>query len=192
MIRQVSVCVAAVVALAGAASAQQLTAYMTVDNEFVAYVSTDDTINGTQFLTGNNWPSTHIGNYVFPGPGTYYLHVFARDLGRPEMFIGRFELDSPFATFVNNSQTLVTNSTDWLVSSTGFGSNYVAPLDIGANGIGPWGFFPQMTASARFIWHSATPVPNPVYFSTKIEVVPTPGTMALALMGAGLLARRRR
>ncbi len=186
------VCVAALCAAAGAASGQQLDAFINVDNAFTAFVSTDDTQNGTQFLSGNNWPQTFVGSFQLPGPGVYYLHVLAEDFGSPEMFIGRFELNSPLATFSNNTQTLLTNTTDWLVSDTGFGANYVAPRDIGPNGTGPWGNFALLDPAARFLWHPGTPRPTPVYFSTRIVVVPAPGALAMALFGGALLARRRR
>ncbi|MBX3410161.1 MAG: hypothetical protein KF859_09780 [Phycisphaeraceae bacterium] len=165
-----------------------LSAAMTVDNQFIASISTSPTTAGTTFLTGNNWPTTYTGGFTFTEAGTYYLHVRATDVGRPEMFIGRFTLDSTDGTFSNGSQLLVTNTTDWTVSRTNYGISPETPRFIGNNGIGPWGTFPQMTGAA-FIWSET--YASTVYFTTEIVVVPAPATLGLAGFG-GLMALRRR
>jgi hypothetical protein len=180
---------AIVVAVSAASGAPvTLNAAMTVDNTFVASISTSPTTAGTTFLTGNSWPSTFTGGFTFTEAGTYYLHVRATDLGRPEMFIGRFTLDSTDGTFVNGSQLLVSNTTDWTVSRTNYGDNPETPLFVGNNGAGPWGTFPQM-AGAAFIWSQT--YASTVYFTTEIVIVPAPSTILLAGMG-GLVALRRR
>ena len=43
-------------------------------------------------------------------------------------------LDSTDAEFVNGTQTLLTNTTDWNTSSVGWGTDYVVPADLGPNG----------------------------------------------------------
>jgi hypothetical protein len=171
--------------------APTLNATMTVDNQFVASVSTSPTAPGTTFLTGNSWPTTSVGSFVFPGTGTYYLHVLATDLGRPEMFIGLFTITDPQgSTFANGGTQLVTNTTHWTVSNTSFGVNAVAPLDLGANGTSPWGNFSAMTSSARFLW--APTYTSTVYFTTVINVVPTPTVTAGLAIGLLASTRRRR
>ena len=185
-----------VVALAAAAAAPvfaqvTLNASINVDNEFAAFISTSPTLAGTNFLSGNNWPTTYSGNYVFPTSGTYYLHVLATDTGRPEMFIGTFSLaNADGSTFANGTANLLTNATDWTVSNTGFGVAATAPLDLGVNGGGAWGNLGGQSPTARFLWapnYTAT-----VYFTTVINVVPVPSAAAtLGLAGAALFRRRR-
>jgi len=168
-----------------------LNAAANVDNQFVAYVSTSPTVAGTGFLSGDTWGVTYTGTYVFPSGGTYYLHVMATDTGRPEMFLGTFSLSNDGgSTFGNGATTLLSNSTDWVVSNTGFGVATIAPLDLGGNGAGPWGFFPGQSPQARYVW--APEYTSTVYFTAVINVVPGPGAGGvLGLAGLALVRRRR-
>jgi hypothetical protein len=182
------------VGVAAASHAQvTLSASMTVDNTFTAYISSSPTVQGTQFLTGNNWNVTYSGSTVINNPGTYYLQILATDLGRPEMFIGQFSLTnfSPgfSAAFQNASTILLTDVTNWRVSNTGFGVNETAVRDLGPNGTAPWGTRPSISPSARFLW--APQYTSTVYFSTTITVVPAPAALAPVVL-AGLAATRRR
>jgi hypothetical protein len=192
-----SVFVGALAVMAGAVASVQgqvtLSASMTVDNTFTASISTNPLTAGTSFLTGNNWQQTYSDSTLLSAPGTYYLQVRATDLGRPEMFVGQFGLAATngfSATFSNSTTSLLTNSTDWVVSNTGFGVSTVAPLDIGANVTGStWGVRPGISSAARFLW--APNYTGTVYFTAVITVVPAPGC-AGALALAGLVATRRR
>jgi hypothetical protein len=168
-----------------------LSGVATVDNVFQAFVSTSPTDPGpTPWLTGNNWPTPSSGSIDITAAGTYYLHVFAQDLGRPEMFLGRFTLSSTDGVFSNGTQTLLTNTTDWVVSNVGFGVSTTAPLALGPNGTGPWGLFVDMPG-ADFIW--APEYANGIaYFSTQFTVVPAPGAAAIVAGGLLMLGRRRR
>ena len=179
------------VALPAMVSATTLSASMTVDNTFAAYVSTSATSVGAPFLSGANWPSTFVGSTTLTPLVDNYLHVRATDQGRPEMFIGRFTLSDANFEFVNATQTLHTVASDWTVSHTGFGVTPVAPLDIGPNGMSPWGNFPAMTSNARFLWHPT--YQSTVYFTATIRalVVPEPTVLGL-LAGTGLMMLRRR
>lgn len=182
---------ALILSIPGLASATTLSASMTVDNTFDAYVSTSPTSVGTPFLSGANWQNTFTGSTSLTPFVDNYLHVRATDEGRPEMFIGAFTLSDGDFEFVNSTQTLYTVVSDWSVSHSGFGVNPVAPLDIGANGIGPWGSFPAMTANARFLWHPD--FQSTVYFTAVIRavVVPEP-TVISAIAASGLVLLRRR
>ena len=74
--------------------------------------------------------------------------------GPPSAFIGDFTLSSTNFWFANMTQSLVTNATDWTVSPTGFNVSPGTPADFGANGVGPWGTRPGISASAHWIWAS--------------------------------------
>ena len=182
-------------AVAGAAQASTVSTDMTVDNAFNFFISTNDSVPGIPFGTGNNWPQT----YSFTGlltPGvTNYLHIQAINAGGPGMFIGDYRLSDSSFQFANGSQTLFTETQDWRVSPTGFGSGYVTPIDEGPNGTGPWGSFPAM-GSAHFIWESGVPENTTIYFSSVITpTIPEPETYAMIMAGLGLMgfmARRRR
>lgn len=180
----------------GAASAGvTLSAAMTADNLFTASVSTSATDGGTPFLAGNSWPTTYTGSAEINIPGTYYLHVFAQDVGRPAMFIGNFGL-SEGGAFADGSQTLVTDASTglWSASLSGFGGPSADVIDLGPRGSSPWGNLSSSLGDARFIWaddpaSSATPLI--VYFRAEFTVVPAPGVLA-AFGAFGMAARRRR
>ncbi|MFT3684540.1 MAG: hypothetical protein QM783_06355 [Phycisphaerales bacterium] len=185
--------VALAVGAAAPAFAQvSLMGWVNVDNVFTAYISTSPTDLGTPFMSGDSWPTTYTGNYVFPSAGTYYLHVLATDQGRPEMFIGTFELQNANgSTFSNGADALLTNTSNWVVSNTGVGMNTSAPLDLGQNGGGAWGNLPGQAPLAHFLW--APDYTPTVYFTTVINVVPTPGALvSLSLLGTAALRRRAR
>lgn len=175
--------------LALPAQAQTLSGNLTVDNQFIAYISTSATTAGTQVATGNNWQVTYpFAQAVTPGQ-SYWLHIAATDVGVVPGFIGSFSLSGTGYEFSNGGQTLHTNTTDWLVSMTGFGLGTAAPTSPGTNGTTPWGPRPGIDASAQWIWSADNCINCTRYFSTAItaqSTVPEPGTWAL--MGSGLLA----
>lgn len=181
--------VCAVLAAGTAFGQVDLRARVNVDNAFTAYLSDTAGVQGTAFLTGNSWGTTFDGTIVINAPGTYYLQVLAQDFGLPEMFMGLFELNDASATFSNGTQSLFTETTDWVVSSTGFAGPFVTPADLGPNGAGPWGNFSYAGPGAHFIWHPQAV--TPVYFQTVITVVPAPASIVM-LGGVGLAGLRRR
>jgi hypothetical protein len=135
------------------------------------------------------------GAALTPGVANY-IHVLGTDDGPPAAFIGDFTLSDANFQFDNGSQFLVTDTTHWRASASGFGSGYVTPVSFGPNGTGPWGMRPFIDASAQFIWDS-----SPAcgfcnrYFSTVISPVPEPETYAIMMAGLALLgfvARRKR
>ncbi len=186
------VVVGCVALAAGTACAQPIiSAAMTCDNAFTAYISTDPNTQGTAFLSGNSWGSTYNGSASLDsGAGTYYLHVFAQDFGLPAAMIGSFSLDSTDATFANGTQTLLTNTTDWQCNTTGWGTAFHAPVDLGVNGVGPWGFKTGIDQNAHWIWDESNA--GTVYFTTSIRVIPAPGAGLAMIGGLALVARRRR
>lgn len=183
------------IVLAGVACTAQasvtLSASLTADNLFEAYISTSPTLAGVNFLSGGSWSTTFNGSTLINGAGTYYLHIIAVDQGGPRMMIGEFSLDSIDATFANGTQSLLTNTSDWTVSDTGLGLSPVAPNSFGINSApSTWGTRPGISGDAEFIWHPD--FPSTAYFSTPITIIPTPGALTAGLLGLATLARRSR
>lgn len=195
--RNGALAVVCVLAASGSAVAGvTLSAAMTVDNRFTASVSTSATDAGTTFLSGSSWPTTYMGNIDLDTPGTYYLHVFAEDLGRPAMFIGNFSL-SEGGAFADGSQNLLTNASTglWSASLSGYGGTEVDVIDVGPRGISPWGQLSNALGDARFIWAddpASAATPLDVYFTAVFTVVPGPAGLSALIVAGGLASRRRR
>ena len=196
MRRHMAALALAAFALCTGAHATTVSTDMTVDNAFNFFVSTDDSIAGTLVGTGNSWPTTFSFTALLAPGVTNYIHVQAINQGGPGMFIGDYSLSDSGFQFANGTQTLVTETQDWRVSPTGFGTGYVTPIDEGPNGTSPWAFFPAMGASARFIWEANVCDTCTIFFSTAITpAIPEPETYAMIIAGLGLMgfiARRRR
>ncbi len=179
--------------------ATTLNGSLTADNEFLAYISTSDAVLGTQISSGNNWQATYTFSGVsLTGGGDYYLHIVARDWGRPEALIGQFTLSDSNYHFANGTQVQFTNTSDWRASDGTWG-NWTAPTtspeDRGLNGVAPWGTRTGISSDAHWIW-SKNYGSGTSYFSTTITAaVPEPETFGMLLAGLGLLgvvARRKR
>ncbi len=184
------------VVLAGLAQATTLSFHGVADDFFEAYISTSDTVQGTQFAAqAGTWQGGGAGGSVTLTPFvTNYLHIQARDVfGAPSMFIGQASLDNTDFYFGNLTQNLLTNTSDWNLSLTGFGSNYGTPADLGQNGTGAWGTQSQVDINAHRLWSTPNGGGGEQYFSVAIytDVVPEPFTM-VGLAGVAALALRRR
>lgn len=184
-----------IAASANLATAQvTLNAFMTADNAFQASMSQDPNGQGSVFLSGNDWGSTYNATLPLNAPGTYYLHVLAQDFGDPASFVADLGLmnfqPGWSATFSNGQASLLSNTTNWIVSDQDFGVIPTVPVVInGSDGVGPWGDRPLISNNALNIWHPSNA--NSVYFTTVITVVPAPAGLA-AFGLAGLAATRRR
>lgn len=145
-----------------------LSARMTADNLYTVYISTNDNTQGTAFGSGNNWGQVYSHSTNLVAGQTYYLHVLANDVGGPEMMIGDFTVTGDFK-FTNGSQTMSTSAANWKVSSTGW-SGYGSAIDVGGNGISPWGFLSGISSGARYIWRSPwnTSGNDVAYFTTPV------------------------
>lgn len=184
------------------AHATTLSGTLTADNAFTAYLSTDDSVLGNPIVSGNNWPT----DYAFPATAlvagvTNYLHVIAQDQGEVFMFMGQFSLSDANFQFLNGTQSLLTNLTDWKANL--YSGSWVAPTgspySYGTNPFccTPWGRA-SMTG-ATFIWASGGTSFSAAEFSTPIisNVAATPVPAALPLFATGLgalacLVRRRK
>ena len=145
----------------------QLSGTLHVDNSFEVYISTDDSVEGVLISSGNSWPTAYTFLTTLSAGQEYYLHVKAADSGGAAGFLGDFELSGSNHTFSNGLATLNTNTTDWVVSKTGW-SNYVPASSYGVNGVSLWGNRPAVDSSAEWIWSSDNNADNLNYFSIKI------------------------
>lgn len=203
----------AALSFAECAHASTISGKFNVDNAFFAYLSTNNTSLGTLVASGNNWGTTYtFSNFALTAGQTYYLQVEAINEGGPGGFLGQFTLSDTAFHFANGSQTLLTETTDWLASYNDSNSNEIsqpwvtptgAVIDEGANGVSPWGVQSGVSASAHWI-DAATnglgvcgncTVDFSATILSSVAPTPEPGTLGLlgsALLGFGLLRFRRR
>jgi len=148
-----------------------LSGNLAVDNTFEAYISTDDSVQGDLLSSGNNWQTTYTLLSQLTPEQDYYLHIKATNTGGPSGFLGDFEITGTEHTFSNGLTTLNTNTTDWIVSTSGW-NNYQTPTSYGTNASAPWSVRDNIDASAEWIWSSNNQTDNTTYFSTRITVPP--------------------
>lgn len=190
------ICLVAMISSVGATT---LTSRVSIDNGYVAYLSTDASIQGTQFAAHNDWYTVYTDTIFLDAGIDYFLHIYAYDQGGIAGFIGEFFLDGSGHVFQNDSDKLLTNITDWSGNNEGWGSAMTTLTDLGANGVSPWGSRTgSIDSSARWVWAGDAYNNDVAYFSTKISavnVVPEPSSALLlagGLAGLALYLRNRK
>jgi hypothetical protein len=158
------------ICVAEAGQATTINGLLSVDNAFIAYISTSDSTLGTQVATGHDYSAVFGVPATTLTPGvTNYLHIEAFNLAvdgnGPAMFVGQFSLSDTQFKFANGTQSLLTNTTDWsagLNSTNNIftqqpwvtpGSGGLISFATNAVGTGTWG--PPRAGidpTAQFIW----------------------------------------
>lgn len=185
------------IATAASVRATTISATMTVDNGYTAYISTDDSIAGTLITTHEDWYTTDTFSATLTAGVTNYLHIRAYDLGEIAGFLGQFSLSDTGFAFSNDTQSVLTNVIDWQGNLSGFGFSYQPLTTVGTNGDGPWGDIVQIDGSANWIWVGDAYGNDESFFSlaiTPTSQVPDGGVTA-AMLGAalvGLVTLRRK
>ena len=175
------------------AHAGLLTGALNVDNQHWVYLSTDDNTQGNLLSSGSNWALTETFSTNLVAGTDYFLHIRGKNATNISGFLGEFNLTGSEHLFSNDLDKVLTNTSDWQVSTSGW-NNYVnASMVNGTNGVAPWFNIAGVDSSATWIWTTDAQNDNQVYFSLAITAtdVPEPSTLAifaLALMG---LASRR-
>jgi hypothetical protein len=192
--------------------ATSLSGKLTADNLFVAALSTDDSVFGTEIASGNNFGLQYSFNQALVPGTTYFLHIIGvnqdgnphnPESGNPDGMIGWFTLSDANFAFTNNTQALGTEATtNW--RSQILNDGWVTPvgtpifrLSNGGLGYG-WPGFPDMQ-TADWIWGAPPENVGRAIFSTTIvpltAAVPVPPAIMLfasGLAALGLLQRRRK
>jgi len=182
-----------ILSITSVANAGVITGKLNVDNQNWVYLSTDDNVQGDFLSSGNNWTVTDYFNGNLTAGTDYFLHIKAEDVGGIAGFLGEFSLTGNDHVFSNGLVEILTNTTDWNVSTTGW-NNYVAATMVnGTNGVGPWGTRPAINQNAAWIWSSNAYNDNNTYFSLGITAtnVPEPSTMLVFALGMIVLVSRQ-
>lgn len=171
---RLGLCLAFILLGRSSAVATILSATVTADDDYDAYIALSDSETGTLFLKNVGiWNSPESGQVELTAGVVNYLHIVARDLfGPPSSLIGTFTLSDTDFVFPNGSQTISTNPVHWKMGRVGFGSGYEPITDIGPNGNSPWGTMAGIAANARYIWTQFTAGEH--YFS--IAIIPSDAT----------------
>lgn len=216
----IAVAALASVSLASAVSAGAFNAVITADNHYAVYVDGPGGVQfvaGNELGAGGspgtyNWSkaesiSFDTLRYVYiavwsddavaqglladiRGPGGQVLHT---GIAPWEVMCTNVDLDNgasypPVSAIASFSAQADTNHL-WM-------SPYVGPANLTTTN--PWGKIAGISEQARWSWGNPDGMSNPLIGGTNHDEyqifrlsVPTPGTIALGVMGAALLARRR-
>jgi hypothetical protein len=192
------------ISIAGLASATTISGTTTADNAFFMFLSTNNSMLGTQIASANNWPVAVSVPASALSPGvTNYLQVEVINYGLQSGFLGDFSLSTGFQ-FANGTQSISTDTTWAGIYNSGNNSVAVQPwvmptggvVSLGANGVAPWGTIAGISSGALWIWpNDASSLPGgsactncTVDFSIAITPTAVPEPGMLAIFGSGVLA----
>lgn len=179
------------VSLVNTATAGLLVSTLNTDNQHWVYLSTDNNVEGEFLSNVYGWQTTDTFSKPLTSGTDYFLHVKVKNDTGPAGFIGDFSLDGLEHVFGNGSNSVVTNATDWAVSTTGWG-NYSTTTSQGLNGTSPWyAYASDVDANAHWIWDNSVSNYETVYFTIAInavDAVDVPEPSSLALLGLALLS----
>lgn len=161
-------CLAIFLPLSVSVQATTLTAVITSDEDYKAYVSVSDITTGTLLTeSAGVYQDPETANVELTPGVVNYLHIeVSHGAGLPSMLIGFFTLNDSNFVFPNGSQSITTNAVHWKVGREAFGYGYEPITDLGFNGANPWGSFMDIPISASFIWSDYTG--DHYYFSLPI------------------------
>lgn len=203
---------AAAVLFAAPASATLLTGTLRVDDQFDAYFSTNNGVQGDLIASGDDWRATYTLSDAMTAGQSGFLHIVAHNVGGAGGFLGAFYFSDSNFKFANGTQTLLTGDSAWTYNTTGWANSsnaWSTPVNEGEEGVGPWNATPALAAAnPSWIWNhlssASHPDTNTLYFSAKLisnsnvtgdanGVVPEPASLALFGLGiAGMAAMRKR
>ena len=175
------------------AHAGLLTGALNVDDRHWVYLSTDDNTQGNLLSSGSNWALTETFSTNLVAGTDYFLHIRGKNASNISGFLGEFNLTGSEHLFSNDLDKVLTNTSDWQVSTSGW-NNYVnASMVQGTNGVGPWGNIAGVDSSATWIWSADAYNDEYAYFSLAITATDIPEPSALAIFALALmgLASRR-
>lgn len=175
-----------------------LTAKTNVDNGYQIYISTSDLEQGVLFGSGNSRSTTFTDTTTLQAGIDYFLHIYGYDQGGVAGMIGDFSLSGSDHRFANALTTLSSGPFFWSGSNLGWGGGDSLIVNIGPNGVSPWGSTNTTTISptAGWIWVGDSVNQDVAYFSTKIysanSPIPEPPAIFLLCLGAiGLIVMRK-
>lgn len=187
------------------AHATTLGGSLTTDDAGYVYLSTSRSSLGTLIATeSTGWTTPVSFSNVGLAPGqTYYLNIELINEGGPGGALGQFSLNNTGASFSNGTQSLLTNTSDWVGGyngSVGSVASYsvaprpwVQPLSsttsFGFNGVAPWHTIAGISSSAQWIWSAdsqSLPTSGTPCTYCMIDLSSTPITVASSSLGAAV------
>jgi fibronectin type 3 domain-containing protein len=149
------------------------------EKDFYLYISESDNETGTKLMYGKGFMEYFNGSTKLDPLKTYYLHISFNDEGTSSRFAGKFVLNGTGLEFGNNTNTLVSNATDFKFSHTGFGKGYI---DIGASTT-DYISVPVSLAPAKWTI-LPKPYSKPVYLTAIIKPVQSSSLSVKAISAA--------
>lgn len=174
----------------GTSHATVVSGTMSADNSFTFYINTiDGEAGATTVGSGNNILQAYTLTSGALTPGVVnYLLISAYNFDGPAGFKGSFTLSDNAFTFADGTPSLLTNTSNWTVSKTGFGQGPV-PASLGTD------FYVAGANVASPIWSNDQSAGQTAFLSAQIIPTPEPSTyllLCLSLSAVGFMRRQLR